>query len=189
MVRQRIFYLFTALAGLVLIIGFAARRTESAKDEFRFDAATLKDTTLWTKVNNTPYRIGALADALCRIPSAEDYEDERKTRPHAGTSIAVYVNKIGRGTMLAPKLKQFPEGSVIVKQKIGNHFEGSKPVLYTIMRKRERGFNPAVGDWEFAVVGANGTELQARGKLGSCQNCHQGKSDSDFIFRSYVPSP
>ena len=134
------------------------------------------------------YRIGAIADGLCRIPTAEDYEDERKTRPHAGAYITVYVNKTGRESMLARKMKQFPEGSVIVKQKIGNPSEGSKPVLYTIMRKRERGFNPTLGDWEFAVVGANGTDLQAIGKLENCQSCHKEKGDSDFIFRSYVPS-
>ena len=186
MALQRILCLLTAVAVLVLVIALSTRETASAKDEFRFDAATLTDTSLWTKVNNTPYRVGAQADALCRIPGPADYEEERKTQPHAGTYITVYVNNIGRKSMFAQKVKQFPEGSIIVKQKIGNPVEGSKPLLYTIMRKRERGYNPTVGDWEFAVVGANGTELQAIGKLGNCQSCHTDKSKSDFIFRSYL---
>jgi hypothetical protein len=54
------------------------------------------------------------------------------------------------------------------------------------MRKRESGYNPRVGDWEFSVVGADGKELQATGKLENCQGCHLGKSESDFVFRPYV---
>jgi hypothetical protein len=91
--------------------------------------------------------------------------------------------------MFASKVQRFPEGSVIVKEKIGNPVEGSKPLLYTIMRKREAGYNPTVGDWEFAVVGPNGTELQAIGKLDNCQGCHLGKRDSDHVFRPYLKTP
>jgi hypothetical protein len=78
------------------------------------------------------------------------------------------------------------EGSVIVKEKIGTHFEGRKPLLYTLMKKREPGYNPAVGDWEFSVVSGNGTQLEAIGKLENCQSCHISKKDSDFVFRPYV---
>lgn len=90
--------------------------------------------------------------------------------------------------MFAKEIKRFPEGSVIVKKKIGNQVEGSKPLLYTVMRKREHGYNPALGDWEFAVIGANGTDVQGRGKLDKCQSCHKVQSDSDFIFRPYLKS-
>ena len=184
MAWQRIF-LFIVTAGLVLVTAFVARPTESAADMFRFDAATLTDTALWTKVNNEPYRLGVQVDFLCAMPTAASYEPYRKKNPHAASYITVYVNPIGRESMFAKQVQRFPEGSVIVKQKIGNDVEGSKPLLYTIMRKRERGYNPAVGDWEFAVVGPNGTELQGIGKLEKCQSCHKGKSDSDFIFRPY----
>ncbi len=78
------------------------------------------------------------------------------------------------------------EGSVIVKEKIGTHFEGRKPLLYTLMKKREPGYNPTVGDWEFSVVSGNGTQLEAIGKLENCQSCHISKKDSDFVFRPYV---
>lgn len=180
--------LLTAMAALVLVVAFVGRGTETAKDEFRFDAATLKDTTLWTKVNNEPYRLFVQLDALCALPTTAQYEAERKHNPHKATYITVYVNKIGRESMLAREVQQFPEGSVIVKEKIGNRVEGGKPLLYTIMRKRERGYNPTVGDWEFAVVGANGTDLKARGKLEPCQSCHKDQSKSDFIFRPYLKS-
>ena len=167
------------MAGLVLAI---------ANDDFRFDAATLKDKTSWTQVNAEPYRLSVAIDSLCGAPNAKAYEPFRKANPHAASYITVYVNNVGREAMFTKEAPKFPEGSVIVKQKISTHFEGRKPLLYTIMRKRESGYNPKVGDWEFSVVGANGTELQATGKLENCQACHVQKSNSDFVFRPYLKS-
>jgi len=43
---------FVVVAGIVLIVALAVRRTEGARDEFRFDAAKLKDRSTWTQVNN-----------------------------------------------------------------------------------------------------------------------------------------
>ena len=57
-------------------------------------------------------------------------------------------------------------------------------VPYTVMRKREAGYNPAVGDWEF--LGGDGKQLQASGRLENCQACHVAKKDSDFVFRAHV---
>jgi Cytochrome P460 len=87
------------------------------------------------------------------------------------------------GKQFSKDVKRFLEGSVIVKEKIGNRSEGRKPLLYTLMKKRERGYNPMVGDWEFLVVAGNGTQLEASGKILNCQACHLGRSDSDFVFR------
>ena len=158
----------------------------TTSDDFRFEATQLKDKSLWTQVNSEPFFISAAADVLCRAPMAANYESERKINPHVGTSIIVYVNNIGREAMLSKEAKTFPVGSVIVKEKTSSYFEGRKILLYTIMKKREPGFNPVIGDWEFAVVGPNGTEVKARGKLENCQACHASKHESDFIFRPYL---
>jgi cytochrome P460 len=188
MTKRRISYLFVTLAGLALVIALASGRSHGAKDEFRFDAGSLKDTSSWTKVNAEPYRLAVAVDALCRAPTAEDYAPARKRNPHSASFITVYVNNIGREAMFAKQVQRFPEGSVIVKEKISNYNEGSKPLLYTLMRKREPGYNPEVGDWEFSVVAANGTQVEATGKLENCQFCHKNKRDSDFIFRPYLKS-
>ena len=186
MAIHRIAWFLIAVVGLMLVVAFAGRRSQGAGNDFSFDSAQLKDKSLWTQVNAEPYRLSLAIDALCRAPTADDYKRERQGNPHAAAYITVYVNNIGREAMFANEMKRFPEGSVIVKEKIGHHVEGRKPLLYTIMRKRESGFNPTVGDREFAVVGPNGTELQAIGKLDNCQGCHQGKRDSDYVFRPYL---
>lgn len=176
--------LFIVLAGIVVVVAFTARRIEGARNEFRFNAAQLKDKTLWTQVNPEPYFISSRLANLCGLPTAKDYESERQN-PHMRMYITVYVNRIGQKAMFA-KDPQFPEGSVIVKEKSGTEADWRKPVLYTIMRKREAGYNPKVGDWEFSVVAANGTDMQATGKLEKCQLCHVEQRDRAFVFRDYM---
>ena len=172
---------FVLVAGIVLA-ALAVRRIEGAKDEFHFDAAKLKDRATWIQVNAEPYQMPAAVAALC-APGTQAGNSQKD--PHASAYITVYVNKIGRDAMFAKQAQRFPEGSMIVKEKYSTP-EDRTPLLYTIMRKREAGYNPQVGDWEFSVVGPNGTQLQASGKLENCQGCHVGKSESDFVFRPYV---
>jgi len=170
----------------------ASWRRPSAKenvtnDPFQFNAASLKDTTKWTKVHLQPYAISSQLDTLCRAPMAANYEPERKQNPHGGALITVYVNNVGRQAMFTRESPMFPQGSMIVKHKMGKGFdERGKTLLYTIMRKREAGYNPRLGDWEFAVVGPDGSTVQASGKLENCEMCHRQKTASDFVFRPYV---
>ena len=185
---RRLSFLFIAVTGLVLVIVLVGRATQDSYEIYSFEATQLKNKTLWTQVNPEPYPISTNLDALCRAPTAQEYQRERKTNPHAASYITVYVNNIGREAMLAKEVQRFPQGSIIVKEKIGSGMEGSKPLLYTIMRKREPGYNPKVGDWEFSVVGADGSQLLAMGKLENCEGCHKGKGESDYIFRPYFKS-
>jgi len=179
--------LCVTLGTLLLGASFLLRTENAATDAFTFDAATLNDKALWTQVNAQPYHIPTELDALCAAPTSEQYKSisDRSGNPHIVPSIIVYVNNAGKQAMFA-KQPRFPEGSTIVKQKLGAFYERNKPLLYTVMRKREPGYNPAVGDWEFLVYAADGKQLQASGKLENCQVCHVNKKDSDFIFSPYV---
>jgi cytochrome P460 len=194
--------LFAGLVAVLLSVALVYPRAQSViGEEFHFDATKLKDTTLWIQVNEIPYYQGSHVDSLCRIAIREDFESERKRNPHASTYITVYVNKIGREAMFATGQPRFPEGSVIVKEKIEKplspdgynigppkSLEGLTPSLYTLMIKREPGYNPAVGDWEFAVASGKEGRIEAGGKLENCQACHLEKRDQDFVFRSYLKS-
>lgn len=179
--------LFATLATILLSAFFLLRIENAATEGFNFDAAELTDKKLWTQVNDKPYHVSTELDSLCSIPMAQDYkrEAERAGNPHIAASINVFVNNAGKQAMFAQQ-PHFPEGSVIVKQKLASRFEHNQPLLYTVMRKREAGYNPAVGDWEFLVVSGDGKQLQASGKLENCQVCHVGKKDTDFVFRPYA---
>jgi hypothetical protein len=101
--------------------------------------------------------------------------------------------------MFSTEATRFPKGSVIVKEKIEKPLdarglivgpkkplEDLRPSLYTIMIKREPGYNPAAADWEFAVASGKDFRIEASGKIESCQTCHLEKRDQDFVFRSYL---
>lgn len=139
----------------------------------------------WTKVNPKPLRLPTPLDALCRLPIGRDLI-ETSGNPHRQKFFTVYVNDIGRNAMINEKTPKFPEGSVIVKEKLLSE-DGKSPELLTVMIKQKKGYNPKTGDWEYMVVNGEGTEIEGRGNLENCQSCHMLNKQTDYIFRSYLP--
>ena len=78
----------------------------------------------------------------------------------------------------------FPPGTVILKQKFRDAAV-LEPLLYTGMLKREKGYNPACGDWEFFAVTGDGKSVTERGRVSSCMACHRRYSKSDFVTKEY----
>ena len=70
--------------------------------------------------------------------------------------------------MMEQAKPSFPEGSVIVKEKLPDK-SSQTPELLTVMIKRGKGFNNESGDWEYMVVDGSGTKVEAQGKLENCQ--------------------
>lgn len=183
------------LAGCAVLVLFATLAlsegaSSAAKDPVVQVPGTvfelLDDRHVWLQVNTKPYYISSTLNVLCAAPTPVRVDEERKRNPHASTAITVYVNEIGQAAMFAESAATFPVGSIIVKQKFDPNHEPDKPLLYTVMIKHESGYNPDAGDWEFAVIGGDGREFQARGALANCIACHTPQKASDFVFRSYV---
>jgi hypothetical protein len=103
--------------------------------------------------------------------------------PHEGKSIHVFVTSRGYDTMKSGK-GLYPEGTVILKEKFADA-AGTKPVLFTGMLKRKKGYNPQAGDWQFFVLNSNATKFETRG-MRSCANCHEPFHDTDFVSRNYL---
>ncbi|HEX5703652.1 MAG TPA: cytochrome P460 family protein [Pyrinomonadaceae bacterium] len=140
----------------------------------------------WTKVNPKPEVMNAQTAGLCGIslsPSGANIFGG--TNPHHRKYITVYVNESGRKAMMEQASPKFPQGSVIVKEKLSEP-SSEAPELLTVMIKREKGFNPKSGDWEYAVFDGTGTKLESRGKLSNCQSCHVTFPHSDYVFRTYL---
>jgi hypothetical protein len=142
----------------------------------------------WTKVNELPELMPARVAALCGVPNSRVARlADRPGNPHRDKYFIVYVNDAGRAAMLEQKSPKFPEGSVIVKEKLPN--AGSvTPELLTVMIKRKEGSNPAGGDWEYLVLDGSGARIEARGNLENCQSCHVANRKNDYIFRTYLPA-
>lgn len=150
------------------------------------DLSNLADRSVWHQVNAKPYRISSVLNVLCDAPGPARVDEERKRNPHASTVVTVYVNETGREAMFSPTPMVFPRGSVIVKRKFDGMSDETKALLSTVMLKREAGYNPDAGDWEFAVVAADSREVVDRGTLANCIACHTPQRENDFVFRSYL---
>lgn len=152
--------------------------------------AEIKDYLKWERVNAKPFYVESQLAWLRRGATPKELHDEAKNNPHVYTYITVYVNGIGKQAMNAAESVGFPEGSVIVKEKYETVKSSLKikpdspPKLMTVMVKRKKGYAPKTGDWEYLVTKGSG-ELQERGKIERCQNCHAKRKKTDYVFRTY----
>lgn len=79
--------------------------------------------------------------------------------------------------------KVMPVGSIIAKEK----YIGSNPMSsYALMIKREAGYDPEHGDWQYVYVDSNAKPAVSEGKLVNCIKCHDGAKDSDYLFKFYM---
>ncbi|HEX5874817.1 MAG TPA: cytochrome P460 family protein [Pyrinomonadaceae bacterium] len=139
----------------------------------------------WTRVNPEPVVLPSHLARMCFAPTAKQLELE-ESNPHKDKFITVYVNEIGKETMMEKLEGVYPQGSVIVKEKLARK-DSSSPELLTVMIKREHGYNPQYGDWAWMVVDGSGTSVLARGKLTNCQGCHEQYKGGDYVSRKYLP--
>lgn len=143
----------------------------------------------WTRVNPVPQRMDIATATLCApaaMPAGPDAGQQINRSPHTGKFITVYVNEAGRHAMMSEAHPVFPPGSVVVKEKLPAR-DAATPELLTVMVKREAGFNPDSGDWEYLVLNGAGTQVEARGRLQSCHACHVQHAATDYVTRTYLP--
>lgn len=141
----------------------------------------------FSKVNDEPQFMAPPVAQACAQASGPGMG--AGSDPHIGKYINVFVNAKGIQEMTQKKKPAFPAGTMILKEKMGSFRDSSNVApaeLFTIMIKREKGYNPSCGDWEFATVDVKSAEVK-RGKITSCMGCHVNYTRSDFISsRKYL---
>ena len=163
------------------MLGCAVTTHSSSKPPGSGDLANLAEYRKWTLVNPTPQLMDPLPAISCAvIPGRE------KSSPHLHKYISVFVNPVGRDAMMTRQLPKFPVGSMIVKEKLGSP-DSTTPEVLTAMIKREPGYNPESGDWEYLVLDGPASKIVQQGKLARCSGCHQAYKQSDFVTRTYLP--
>lgn len=87
--------------------------------------------------------------------------------------------------------KNYPVGTVILKESfLNNHSRPTDALLLSGMIKREKGYDPKYGNWEYFQSTKQG-QIIAHGnstnKLVSttCIDCHSNIEDKDFIFATH----
>lgn len=137
------------------------------------------------RLTKEPYHVQPSLAAMCIRPvTAEMVEAlKREQGPHFEAKIFIYAN-----TPLAARAQVTESsavGTVIVKEKLG---AGNEVLAIGGMRKREPGYDPAHGDWEYFYGGKRGGfEI---GKLDNCAACHDRAATTDRVYlaRLLVPS-
>jgi hypothetical protein len=138
----------------------------------------------WVRINPKPHRVTSYLAFLCRYSTPEKNKREQGN-PHNDKWVTVYVNSVARRAMLEQQKPKFPRGSLIIKEKL-TAADSKTPELLTVMHKREKGFNPKNGDWEYLVYDGAGTKVKAQGKLQNCQSCHASWKTTDYVSRVYL---
>jgi len=168
------------LVGVSLSVLLLATQTKV----FSSDAKLISNYKHWARVNDESFIIDSVLAIQCSLPTAEQMK-KIDDSPHGHKFVIVYVNDIGSNAMLKEKTPHFPQGSIIVKEKLEKE-DSAAPELLTVMVKREAGFNPDNGDWEFMVFDGAGKKIQAQGRLENCQACHLSEKKTDYVSRRYL---
>ena len=129
-----------------------------------------------------------LAD--CRGPAPEEVKNGlAKFGPHSLMSINVYMNA-SAASAYAHLNQGYPVGSVVVKEKRARWANLSTPMAGINphdgvggMVKREPGYDPAHGDWEYFYGESPQTLIS--GKISNCVECHSQASGRDYVFGNW----
>lgn len=143
--------------------------------QFRFPGAAAPRMT--TTQGTTRLRLAA--PGMLSIPSGP--AKAKTPVNHSSAFGVVYVNEIARASMFGRGPVRFPVGSIIVREKLSSA-SALTPDLLALMVKRERGFNPRLGDWEFLIASGDGKKIELREKKGECRNCHATQAKNDYVF-------
>lgn len=155
-----------------------------------------------TRATNEPHQVFDRSKMACAAPIGPEQHRAKPDNPHEDFSVLVYLTNNGRDMMTSGK-GIYPVGTAILKEKLkptealnrsARNLPNAPPQqnysteLFTGMLKREAGYNPDGGDWEYFVVSGDANKLLARGKIDSCIDCHQSYKATDYVTRAYMPA-
>ena len=178
---QMIAVICVVLSAIALNSPFAQERSSlpSGLDSNALHAEILKYKT-WTIVNSEPVKLDLVTAALCADARS------RPDTPHKDKYIRVYVNDTGKEAMLKAKNPRFPVGTIVIKEKLSEK-QSETAEFYTIMLKREAGYDSRGGDWQYLIMDSAKARIEKPANLESCQSCHASwAAKSDFISRAYL---
>ena len=86
------------------------------------------------------------------------------------------------------RLRKMPAGGTIAKPSFIISADGkARPGPLFIMEKMTQGWNPATGDWRYAMIMPGGKTFGVTRGVNAagvkfCQDCHVGAKDNDHLF-------
>lgn len=143
----------------------------------------LKDFKSFARVTKERVPLAAKYATLCGyLP--KNLADHTTLTGKQDAAILVYVSPEAANAFTEEHYP-LPEGTIVLKEKFSSP-DAASPELYTGMLKREKGYNPKAGDWEFFTLTGDRGAITSRGRTDSCMDCHQQYAKSDFLMKKYV---
>lgn len=165
-------------------------RKEHSKSINCLEVARSREKSM-VRLTERPFEMDLAIASLCRAPLPKETPE---INPHLNHYVHVYVTPGGE-QKIRTNAGTYPTGTLIIKEKFPGMLQVRKlkddaksaaPELFTAMLKREAGYHPDCGDWEFLVFSGDLTSIIARGKLESCVDCHQAYDKTDYVVRNYI---
>lgn len=142
----------------------------------------VRDYPSWTLVTPNPVPVPLSLWLLCRHPNREELaEAERAHGDHAHHVVSIFVNGLA-AAHFADASAAMPPGSIVVKEKL----DGDEVAAVAAMIKREAGFSPETGDWEFLYASKTSERGESKPLQAHCGGCHGAVKSTDWLFRSYL---
>ncbi len=173
---------------MLILSSALAEETNAPTDESLIQF--VQQRTNAVRITQNPYQMETWVMMRCVGPSPEEIRVAQKEKtlgisdPHIKKFVHVYVSQNGE-TAMRTNSGVFPQGTIVLKEKFSDA-AGRRTELFTGMLKRESGYNPECGDWEFFTLPGDASKISQRGKLQSCMDCHVEYKSSDFVTKSYA---
>jgi hypothetical protein len=150
------------------------------------------DFSQWPTATERRLSVSPYVEQLCAARSSTEEEVWAGTGggyrhgPHFKHYIIVRVNPEAMEQFKAVD-GPLPVGTTVVKEKHHSVPAEGAPDEYGAMIKREPGYDPEHGDWEYLYVVQKPRKQVTRGRLEKCIECHSHVKDRDYVFRTYLP--
>lgn len=140
----------------------------------------------WQTRTEMPVSISAEIFSLCRPPSV--LEEAFVESVHSELALLDWLNPraedamaVFESTARLAEPREFPVGATIVKEKLAHAKVGYELAALGLMIKREPGFNPSYGDWQFGYWDTTNGLTAGSDEQAYCGDCH-AFADTDFVY-------
>jgi hypothetical protein len=175
------------MKSLPAIVVALATVASLAADSSQISDTALRDYRNFHKMTDKPHSVAAALAIQCSL-TPDHLAAQKRTGPHFGYWVNVYMNDSAKTHFEAKDVTVFPPGSIVVKEKLLSFGEKEDVVEAAVagMIKHPPGYDAKAGDWEFFYFEKNGKmERGSTGKFAACADCHH-EAGRDFIFGDFA---
>jgi hypothetical protein len=145
-------------------------------------ASIMTEYSTWTKRTAAPVAISSEIFALCRAPTTAEQQFVGSVHGN-NRALLDWLNPAAASGIAAGGTAPFAVGAAIVKEKlVGSSAGGFTLAARGFMVKRAPGFDPSVGDWEFAYWEPSSGIVAGRTQTAACSACHANTRATDWVF-------